>query len=82
MLRETVVRVVMSKNVVVKMQLPIGGSAQRHALVYQRGRVDQRFILIDLDLRTRMAGRAKAFFHAVVHSSGVELGNEADWQDW
>lgn len=71
-----------ASTTIVKVQLPIGGTEQRFALVYGENRTHERFIPVDVDLRQRMAGRAKAFFHARLLEGGIELLDEAEWQSW
>jgi hypothetical protein len=64
---------------IVKIQTPLNGVGD--ALVYNQTRAFQCFVDV-ADVADKMAGRPKAFFHAVDDGETLSLGDEAPWQAW
>ena len=68
---------------IVKVQLPlVSNEAEPKALIYNADRSIEYMPSVDDELRSLMGDRDKAFFHAELVGSILQIGNEADDQTW
>lgn len=72
----------MTTGEIVKIQLPIGGTANLGALVYNRDRTIHSFVPVDDDLLAMMDGEPKKFFYMQRVNDREVCFSEAPWQDW
>lgn len=67
---------------IVKVQMPLGGSATSEALVYDEKRSFLLFVPITDSLKDMMDDEVKKFFHAKKVGKELKLIKEAPWQEW
>jgi hypothetical protein len=72
--------------VIVKVQLPLGGSEKRALIYDEKASFGYVFVDVDDELRRKMGDAYKKFFEAsLVYENGepvVLLGGESEWQEW
>jgi len=72
-----------ARDMIVKVQIPIGGDDHGQFLVYDEARTIYQEMPMPDELRKMMGGEAKAFFHAHVSAVGfLTIARRARWQDW
>lgn len=61
----------MKKEVIVKVQVPLASDeVDAPAMIYAKGRKNQRFVPITPELEKAMGGQFKRFFNSIVFSNG------------
>lgn len=71
------------RALIVKVQIALYPPDDPATLIYDQARSIIITTVTTPELRKRMAGRPKAFFHAhLTEQRQVELGAEAPWQTW
>lgn len=72
-----------ARDLIVKIQVPIGGEGRGQFLVYDQARTIYQEMPMPDGLRKLMGGEAKAFFHAHISEEGfLNIGQRAKWQYW
>ena len=72
-----------ARDLIVKIQVPIGGDDRGQFLVYDEARTINQQMPMPDGLREMMGGEAKAFFHAHISAAGLlNIRQRAKWQDW
>lgn len=72
-----------ARDLIVKIQVPIGGEDRGQFLVYDQARTIYQEMPMPPGLRKMMGGEAKAFFCAHISEDGfLNIERRAKWQDW
>lgn len=76
---------------IVKVQVPLATNTEPVAMIYDKRRSFVTTVPVTKDIKKIMRGQFKLFFHAKLvkdkddprpNAVKVELGKEANWQDW
>lgn len=72
-----------ARDLIVKIQVPVGGENRGQFLVYDEAKTIYQEMPMPDGLRKMMGGEAKAFFHAHISAAGLlNIGGRAKWQTW